>query len=351
MSGLVIFGLLAVAVFAGVTAAYAGEISIGVSVRVGPPPIPVYTQPVCPGPGYMWTPGYWAYDPDNGYFWVPGTWVMAPAPGMYWTPGYWGWGGSAFIFHVGYWGPHVGFYGGIKYGFGYTGVGFAGGEWRGGAFFYNRSVANIGGGQITNVYYRRVENNFAVNRVSYNGGAGGLNVRPGRDELAAEHDRHIEATSLQHQHEMAAHNDRAQFASYNHGTPGVAATGRPGEFRGVGVAQSSRPGGSVNPGGYHGTNPDHTNGYSGFHYSNPSGGGNHQAATSKTYAPGSPASGSQPRGTAPGEFHSSPQSHGGPSGGPASNHETSSPKGQSPEKGSKPSGGGKDERHDSEPHH
>ena len=140
MSGLVIVGLLAVAVFAGVTAAYAGEISIGVSVRVGPPPIPVYTQPVCPGPGYMWTPGYWAYDPDNGYFWVPGTWVMAPAPGLLWTPGYWGWGGSAFIFHVGYWGPHVGFYGGINYGFGYTGVGFAGGDGGAVAFFYNRSV-------------------------------------------------------------------------------------------------------------------------------------------------------------------------------------------------------------------
>ena len=51
-----------------------------------------------------------------------------------------------------------------------------------------------------------VPNNYAVNRVSYNGGTGGLSARPARGELAAEHDQHIEATSLQQQHEMAAHN-------------------------------------------------------------------------------------------------------------------------------------------------
>ena len=72
-------------------------------------------------------------------------WSRRP-PACMWTPGYWGWGGAAFIWHAGYWGPHVGFYGGINYGFGYTGVGFVGGEWRGRDFFYNRSVVNIGGG-------------------------------------------------------------------------------------------------------------------------------------------------------------------------------------------------------------
>ena len=76
----------------------------------------------------MWTPGYWAYDPDNGYFWVPGTWVVAPAPGLLWTPGYWGWGGLHLSGTRAIGCPHVGFYGGINYGFGYTGVGFVGGE-------------------------------------------------------------------------------------------------------------------------------------------------------------------------------------------------------------------------------
>src|SRR3974390_2554620 len=35
-----------------------------VSVSFGPPVLPVYAQPLCPGPGYIWTPGYWAWDPN-----------------------------------------------------------------------------------------------------------------------------------------------------------------------------------------------------------------------------------------------------------------------------------------------
>ena len=59
-------------------ASFAG---IFVSITVAPPPLPVYVQPVCPQPGYMWTPGYWAWS-DDGYYWVPGTWVPAPAVGL-----------------------------------------------------------------------------------------------------------------------------------------------------------------------------------------------------------------------------------------------------------------------------
>ena len=47
---------------------------IRISVAFGPPAIPVYEQPICPGDGYIWTPGYWAWDPDaDDYYWVPGT--------------------------------------------------------------------------------------------------------------------------------------------------------------------------------------------------------------------------------------------------------------------------------------
>src|ERR1700676_5142060 len=99
------------------------QVAVGISVGFAPPAIPVYEQPVCPGDGYIWTPGYWAWG-DDGYFWVPGTWVEAPEVGFFWTPGYWGWGGSSFVFYDGYWGPTVGFYGGINYGFGYFGHGF-----------------------------------------------------------------------------------------------------------------------------------------------------------------------------------------------------------------------------------
>jgi len=34
------------------------QISVGVSVNVPPPELPVYDQPPIPGDGYIWTPGY-----------------------------------------------------------------------------------------------------------------------------------------------------------------------------------------------------------------------------------------------------------------------------------------------------
>src|SRR5208283_5725485 len=94
---------------------------IGVSVSFGPPALPVYEQPICPGDGYIWTPGYWAWD-GGDYYWVPGTWVLGPEVGYLWTPPWWGWDSGVFLFHEGFWGPHIGFYGGINYGFGYFGV-------------------------------------------------------------------------------------------------------------------------------------------------------------------------------------------------------------------------------------
>ena len=98
---------------------------IAVSITIAPPVLPVYAQPICPGDGYLWTPGYWAWG-DSDYYWVPGTWIMAPEPGFLWTPGYWGWNNGAYAWNGGYWGEHIGFYGGVNYGFGYGGVGFGG---------------------------------------------------------------------------------------------------------------------------------------------------------------------------------------------------------------------------------
>src|SRR5438445_13679828 len=63
---------------------------VSVSVTIAPPVLPVYEQPPCPGDGYIWTPGYWAYGAD-GYDWVPGTRVTPPAVSLRWTPGYVGW--------------------------------------------------------------------------------------------------------------------------------------------------------------------------------------------------------------------------------------------------------------------
>jgi hypothetical protein len=200
-------------------------IGIGVSVHVAPPALPVYVQPALPAPGYLWTPGYWSYG-DAGYYWVPGVWVQPPRAGVLWTPGYWGFAGGVYGWHGGYWGPHIGFYGGVNYGFGYGGVGFAGGEWRGGAFAYNSAVANFGSVHVTNVYENRtiVEQNTIVNanHVSFNG-EGGLSVHASATEMQAANEQHIQPTANQVQHANFAAQDRSQLASVNHGTPGTPA--------------------------------------------------------------------------------------------------------------------------------
>lgn len=221
-----------------------GQVSVGISVRFGPPPLPYYAQPICPGPGYLWTPGYWAWDPVNGYYWVPGTWVMAPFPGALWTPGYWGWepARAVFIWHAGYWGPRVGFYGGINYGFGYPGTGFYGGYWRGNSYFYNRSVTRINVVNVTNVYEQRV-NVREVSRVSYNGGEGGIAARPSRDDMMAERDRRMGPIGTQTQHRQMAQRMPEMRWSQNHGRPDIAATARPRDFSGRDVERASRPGG------------------------------------------------------------------------------------------------------------
>ncbi len=217
------------------------QVAVGISVRIGPPVLPIYAQPICPGPGYIWVPGYWAYGPD-GYFWVPGTWVFPPEVGLFWTPGYWGWEDGFYAWYPGYWGPEVGFYGGINYGFGYTGVGFFGGYWRGGTYYYNRAVTNVDVTVVHNTYNTTViNNNTTINRVSSNGGRGGISARPTSQELAVAHQRHFAMTSEQSQHQQAASSNRTLLAAVNHGRPDVAATPRPGEFHGRGAVETGRP--------------------------------------------------------------------------------------------------------------
>jgi YXWGXW repeat-containing protein len=231
--------------FALLLLAVSGTASAGIilSIGIAPPPLPVYDQPLCPAEGYMWTPGYWAYA-DEGYFWVPGTWVLIPEPGYLWTPGYWGWGDGLFVFHTGYWGPHIGFYGGVNYGFGYGGVGYAGGYWNNGAFFYNRSVNNVT--NITNVYNKTVIVNN-TERVSYNGGSGGIEARPTAEEEAASRDRHIPPTSTQTSHVQTASSNRQLYESVNHGKPAIAATAKPGEFTGHGAVAAKAAAPSYKP--------------------------------------------------------------------------------------------------------
>ena len=236
-------------------ASFAG---VFVSITVAPPALPVYTQPVCPGDGYLWTPGYWGYAPA-GYYWVPGVWVRAPRPGLLWTPGYWGFGGGFYAWHAGYWGPHVGFYGGVNYGYGYGGVGFFGGRWEGGHFAYNTAVLHVNTTIVHNTYVDRtvIRNTTIVNRTSYNG-PGGINARASHEEMAAQREQHFGATSEQMSHEHTAGFTRNNFASVNGGRPGTPAMSRPasvnnnrqGNFNNRQASFNNRPA-PANGGNYH----------------------------------------------------------------------------------------------------
>jgi hypothetical protein len=164
LKSMMIAAIVAGALFLAPSAANAG---VFVSVGIAPPGIPAYDQPLAPGYGYIWTPGYWAYG-DDGYYWVDGAWVYPPYVDALWTPGYWGYGGGGYFWNAGYWGRHIGYYGGINYGFGYFGTGFWGGYWNGGHFFYNGAYNHIG-----------FHNGFV-----YNHAVSGFNGRPGGNSFA-----------------------------------------------------------------------------------------------------------------------------------------------------------------------
>ncbi len=72
-----------------------------VYVTPSPPPVAQSVVP-SPGPGYVWQPGFWAWN-GTAWVWVAGHWVVPPHPqavwvapgwvqrpqGWYWQQGYW----------------------------------------------------------------------------------------------------------------------------------------------------------------------------------------------------------------------------------------------------------------------
>ena len=230
---------LAALVFAGLPLA-SSSAQIGVSITVAPPPIPVYEQPACPVEGYLWTPGYWAYDAD--YYWVPGVWIAPPRARVLWTPGYWGFEGGGYGFHEGYWGPTVGFYGGVNYGFGFIGTGYVGGEWAGDRFRYNTAVTRVNTTVIKNVYVNKtvINNNATKGRASFNG-PGGVQRQPTAQEQAASKAEHIPPTSEQASHAETAKSNPDLHASKNGGKPKVAAVAKVGDT-GAQPAAAGKPG-------------------------------------------------------------------------------------------------------------
>lgn len=217
-----------------------------IAVSFGPPALPIYEQPFCPGPDFIWVPGYWAWSPI-GYYWVPGTWLLAPEPGLLWTPGYWAFDDGLFYWHAGYWAPVVGYYGGIVYGFGYTGTGYYGGYWRDNHFYYNQNVTNVNITNVRYVYNQPVTSVTTVTRVSYNGGPGGTTARPTAEQIAATRQRQVMPTSAQMKHEEAASKNREFLATENQGRPPVAATAKPADFKGHGIVAASAAGAPFRP--------------------------------------------------------------------------------------------------------
>lgn len=212
------------------------QVADSVSAGVAPPLLPVYAQPPIPGPGYLWVPGYWAWDGQE-YYWVPGYWATPPAADLLWTPPYWAWNDGVYDFYPGYWGPTVGYYGGIDYGFGYPGAGYEGGYWRNNQFFYNTAVNNLAGAQIANVYNHAVPAN--ASKVSFNGGAGGTAAKPTQAQIAARAHT-TPPTAEQTQHQQTASRDAALRFNANHGRPPIVATRRANEFHGAGAEAATR---------------------------------------------------------------------------------------------------------------
>ena len=189
---------------------------VGISIGIAPPAIPIYTQPYPPGPGYIWTPGYWGY--DSGYYWTPGAWILPPRVGFLWTPGYWAFNGSNYFFNDGYWGPTVGFYGGINYGWGYGGVGYYGGRWVGNTFRYNRAVTRVNTSVIHNTYVNKQVIRNTGSRASFNG-PGGTTAKATAQQEAAAKAEHISATSAQKSRLEAAKNNPDLHVANNQGKP------------------------------------------------------------------------------------------------------------------------------------
>ena len=153
-----------------------------------PPPLPDYDQPPDVRGNSAWIPGSWYYDAVQvDYYWVPGAWVTPP-DSLAWTPPYWEYESvGRYRWHSGYWATHVGFYGGIDYGFGYTGSG------------YHRSAVR------------------SSNPSSCNGGPNRPRKKPTEDELARQ-DRHTLATPEQAQLERNSKTPR-QFYKVTQGQP------------------------------------------------------------------------------------------------------------------------------------
>jgi len=65
------------------------------------PPAPQVEVVQAARPGFLWIPGYWAWE-DGRHVWVEGRWIQE-RPGYMWVPEHWEQRGSKWHFERGYW--------------------------------------------------------------------------------------------------------------------------------------------------------------------------------------------------------------------------------------------------------
>jgi WXXGXW repeat (2 copies) len=71
-------------------------------VQEGPPPPRYAVVGAAPGPGFVWTSGYW--DRRGGsWAWVEGRWMRPPRPHAVWVAPEWHHEGRGWHFHPGRW--------------------------------------------------------------------------------------------------------------------------------------------------------------------------------------------------------------------------------------------------------
>jgi hypothetical protein len=70
-----------------------------------PPPRPLVVGPVGrrPGPGFVWTGGYYRWGGTRGYVWVPGRWRRPPRARAVWVPPRWRRSRGGYTFVAGGW--------------------------------------------------------------------------------------------------------------------------------------------------------------------------------------------------------------------------------------------------------
>ncbi len=81
----------------------AAEVDVNLVLRV-PPPAPRYEPMPPPRPGFVWTPGYWAWR-GNTHVWVGGTWT-AERPGYVYLQPRWVERNGQWHFTHGTWARH-----------------------------------------------------------------------------------------------------------------------------------------------------------------------------------------------------------------------------------------------------